>query len=38
MIHTSRMIRSTLMPEAAARAGLSETARVARPVQVRCRK
>ena len=32
--HTVRMTRSTPMPEAAARAGLSDTARVARPVRV----
>ena len=34
-IHTRRMMRSTSMPEAAASAGLSETARVAWPIRVR---
>ena len=33
-----RMMRSTLMPDAAARAGLSDTARVARPMRVARRK
>ena len=36
-VQTIRMIRSTSMPDAAASAGLSETARVARPMRVRSR-
>ena len=32
---TTRMTRSTSMPDAAASAGLSETARVALPIRVR---
>ena len=34
-VHTSRITLSTSIPEAAASAGLSETARVARPIRVR---
>ena len=34
-VHTRRITLSTSMPEADARAGLSDTARVARPMRVR---